>query len=315
MKTVSVIVPCYNEEEAAPIFYREFFRRTAEMDCRWELWFVDDGSTDGTLSVLKALRAQDPRVHYIGFSRNFGKESAMYAGLEAATGDYAAIMDADLQDPPELLPGMLTSIQEEGYDCVATRRVTRKGEPPIRSFFARQFYRLINRISKTEIVDGARDFRLMTRQMVDSILSLKEVSRFSKGIFSWVGYRTKWLEYENVERVAGETKWNFWKLFKYAVSGIINFSQVPLTIASWFGTTMTGFSFLVLAAIIVRKLIFDDPVPGWASTICVIIFIGGLQLFCLGIMGQYIAKTYMEVKQRPHYIIAESNKKDFTPIR
>ena len=213
MKTVSVIVPCYNEEEAAPIFYREFLKRTAEMDCQWEFWFVDDGSKDGTLAEFRALRAQDERVHFISFSRNFGKESAMYAGLEAATGDYVAIMDVDLQDPPELLPGMLQSIEKEGYDCVATRRVTRKGEPLIRSFFARQFYRLINRISKTEIVDGARDFRLMTSQMVDSILSLKEVSRFSKGIFSWVGYRTKWLEYENVERVAGETKWNFWKLF------------------------------------------------------------------------------------------------------
>ena len=224
MKTVSVIVPCYNEEEAAPIFYREFLKRTAEMDCQWEFWFVDDGSKDGTLAEFRALRAQDERVHFISFSRNFGKESAMYAGLEAATGDYVAIMDVDLQDPPELLPGMLQSIEEEGYDCVATRRVTRKGEPPIRSFFARQFYRLINRISKTEIVDGARDFRLMTRQMVDSILSLKEVSRFSKGIFSWVGYRTKWLEYENVERVAGETKWNFWKLFLYSIDGITAFS-------------------------------------------------------------------------------------------
>lgn len=305
MKTVSVIVPCYNEEEAAPIFYREFFRRTAEMDCRWELWFVDDGSTDGTLSVLKALRAQDPRVHYIGFSRNFGKESAMYAGLEAATGDYAAIMDADLQDPPELLPGMLTSIQEEGYDCVATRRVTRKGEPPIRSFFARQFYRLINRISKTEIVDGARDFRLMTRQMVDSILSLKEVSRFSKGIFSWVGYRTKWLEYENVERVAGETKWNFWKLFLYSIDGITAFSTAPLAIASITGVVFCGVSILLMLYFFIKTLIWGDPVAGFPAMICIILFLGGIQLFCVGILGQYLSKTYLETKRRPIYIARE----------
>ena len=305
MKTVSIIVPCYNEEEAAPIFYREFFRRTAEMDCRWELWFVDDGSTDGTLSVLKALRAQDPRVHYIGFSRNFGKESAMYAGLEAATGDYAAIMDADLQDPPELLPGMLTSIQEEGYDCVATRRVTRKGEPPIRSFFARQFYRLINRISKTEIVDGARDFRLMTRQMVDSILSLKEVSRFSKGIFSWVGYRTKWLEYENVERVAGETKWNFWKLFLYSIDGITAFSTAPLAIASITGVVFCGVSILLMLYFFIKTLIWGDPVAGFPAMICIILFLGGIQLFCVGILGQYLSKTYLETKRRPIYIARE----------
>ena len=305
MKTVSVIVPCYNEEEAAPIFYREFLRRTAEMDCQWEFWFVDDGSGDGTLSVLKALRAQDPRVHYIGFSRNFGKESAMYAGLEAATGDYAAIMDADLQDPPELLPGMLTSIQEEGYDCVATRRVTRKGEPPIRSFFARQFYRLINHISKTEIVDGARDFRLMTRQMVDSILSLKEVSRFSKGIFSWVGYRTKWLEYENVERVAGETKWNFWKLFLYSIDGITAFSTAPLAIASITGVVFCGVSILLMLYFFIKTLIWGDPVAGFPAMICIILFLGGIQLFCVGILGQYLSKTYLETKRRPIYIARE----------
>lgn len=305
MKTISVIVPCYNEEEAAPIFYREFFRRTAEMDCRWELWFVDDGSTDGTLAELRAMRSQDERVHFISFSRNFGKESAMYAGLEAATGDYVAIMDVDLQDPPELLPGMLTSIQEEGYDCVATRRVTRKGEPPIRSFFARQFYRLINRISKTEIVDGARDFRLMTRQMVDSILSLKEVSRFSKGIFSWVGYRTKWLEYENVERVAGETKWNFWKLFLYSIDGITAFSTAPLAIASITGVVFCGVSILLMLYFFIKTLIWGDPVAGFPAMICIILFLGGIQLFCVGILGQYLSKTYLETKRRPIYIARE----------
>ncbi len=305
MKTISVIVPCYNEEEAAPIFYREFFRRTAEMDCRWELWFVDDGSTDGTLAELRALRSQDERVHFISFSRNFGKESAMYAGLEAATGDYVAIMDVDLQDPPELLPGMLTSIQEEGYDCVASRRVTRKGEPPIRSFFARQFYRLINRISKTEIVDGARDFRLMTRQMVDSILSLKEVSRFSKGIFSWVGYRTKWLEYENVERVAGETKWNFWKLFLYSIDGITAFSTAPLAIASITGVVFCGVSILLMLYFFIKTLIWGDPVAGFPAMICIILFLGGIQLFCVGILGQYLSKTYLETKRRPIYIARE----------
>lgn len=305
MKTVSVIVPCYNEEEAAPIFYREFFRRTAEMDCQWELWFVDDGSTDGTLAELRALRSQDERVHFISFSRNFGKESAMYAGLEAATGDYVALMDVDLQDPPELLPGMLTSIQEEGYDCVATRRVTRKGEPPIRSFFARQFYRLINRISKTEIVDGARDFRLMTRQMVDSILSLKEVSRFSKGIFSWVGYRTKWLEYENVERVAGETKWNFWKLFLYSIDGITAFSTAPLAIASITGVVFCGVSILLMLYFFIKTLIWGDPVAGFPAMICIILFLGGIQLFCVGILGQYLSKTYLETKRRPIYIARE----------
>ena len=300
MKTVSVIVPCYNEEEAAPIFYREFLKRTAEMDCQGEFGFVDDGSKDGTLADFRALRA-----HFISFSRNFGKESAMYAGLEAATGDYVAIMDVDLQDPPEMLPGMLQSIEEEGYDCVATRRVTRKGEPPIRSFFARQFYRLINRISKTEIVDGARDFRLMTRQMVDSILSLKEVSRFSKGIFSWVGYRTKWLEYENVERVAGETKWNFWKLFLYSIDGITAFSTAPLAIASITGVVFCGVSILLLLYFFIKTLIWGDPVAGFPAMICIILFLGGIQLFCVGILGQYLSKTYLETKRRPIYIARE----------
>ena len=310
MKTVSVIVPCYNEEEAAPIFYREFLKRTAEMDCQWEFWFVDDGSKDGTLAEFRALRAQDERVHFISFSRNFGKESAMYAGLEAATGDYVAIMDVDLQDPPELLPGMLQSIEEEGYDCVATRRVTRKGEPPIRSFFARKFYQLINRISDADIVDGARDFRLMKREMVDAIVEMGEYNRFSKGIFGWIGFKTKWLPYKNVERVAGETKWSFFKLFKYSLDGIVNFSQAPLSIASVSGLILTAIAFFMILFVVIRRLIFGDPVAGWASTVCIILFIGGVQLLCMGIMGQYLAKTYLEVKNRPHFIISETNDKD-----
>ena len=311
---ISLIVPCYNEQEALPIFYEESTKVLAGMDCEYEFLFVNDGSKDATLSILKDLAERDEHVTYLSFSRNFGKEAAMYAGFTNAKGDYVAVMDADMQDPPALLPQMLALLTSGEYDSVATRRVNREGEPPIRSWFARKFYQIINRISDADIVDGARDFRLMKREMVDAIVEMGEYNRFSKGIFGWIGFRTYWLPYKNVERVAGETKWNFWKLFKYAVSGIINFSQVPLTIASWFGTAMTGFSFLTLLTIIIRKLIFDDPVQGWASIICVIIFIGGLQLFCLGIMGQYIAKTYMEVKHRPHYIISESNKKDFTPV-
>ena len=313
---ISIIVPCYNEEEMLPIFYEEIDRISKLMDfVIFEFIFVNDGSKDQTLNKLKELSSNDVRVHYFSFSRNFGKEAAMYAGFCNARGDYVAVMDADLQDPPSLLPEMLEKLESGEYDSVATRRVSRDGEPPIRSFFARKFYRLINKISDADIVDGARDFRLMKRSMVDAIVSMSEYNRFSKGIFGWIGFKTLWLPYKNIERVAGETKWNFWKLFKYAISGIINFSQAPLTIASWFGTSMTGVSFLALIVIVLRKLIFDDPVDGWASIICVIIFIGGLQLFCLGIMGQYIAKTYMEVKNRPHYIIAESNKKDFSPIR
>ena len=311
---ISLIIPCFNEEESLPLFYPEASSVLSEMDCDYEFIFVNDGSRDRTLEILKELSAKDPHVIYLSFSRNFGKEAAMYAGFCNARGDYVAVMDADLQDPPSLLPEMLEKLESGEYDSVATRRVSRDGEPPIRSFFARKFYQLINRISDADIVDGARDFRLMKRSMVDAIVSMSEYNRFSKGIFGWIGFRTLWLPYKNIERVAGETKWNFWKLFKYAISGIINFSQVPLSIASWFGITMTGFSFLSLLIIILRKLIFDDPVQGWASIVCVIIFIGGLQLFCLGIMGQYIAKTYMEVKHRPHYIISESNKKDLNPI-
>ena len=304
---LSLIVPCYNEQEALPVFYRETAKVLASMDCDCELLLINDGSRDDTLAVMKELAAADPRVLYFSFSRNFGKEAAMYAGFCNARGDYIAVMDADLQDPPSLLPEMLRILQSGQYDSVATRRADRAGEPPVRSWFARRFYSLINRISDADIVDGARDFRLMTREMKDAILSMSEYNRFSKGIFGWVGFRTYWMPFENVERVAGETKWNFWGLMKYAIDGIISFSQAPLDVASWFGILMTGFSFLMLIFIVLRRLIFGDPVAGWASTICVIIFIGGLQLFCLGIIGQYLAKTYMEVKNRPHYIISETN--------
>ncbi len=302
MPTLSVIIPCLNEQEAVPLFFEAFLRETAGMPVTFEFWFVDDGSTDDTLSVLERLRQKDARVHFISFSRNFGKESAMYAGMEASTGDYVAIMDVDLQDPPSLLPQMLDGITQDGYDCVATRRVTRQGEPKIRSFFARAFYRLINRISKTEIVDGARDYRLMTRQMVDSILSLKEVSRFSKGIFSWVGFRTKWLTYENVERVAGETKWSFWKLFLYSIDGIIGFSTAPLAIASVVGVLFCLIAFVLILFFFIKTLIWGDPVAGFPATICIVLLQGGIQLFCVGILGQYLSKTYLETKRRPLYI-------------
>jgi len=293
-----------------PIFYSEVTKVLQGMDHEYELIFVNDGSKDSTLQILRELGTEDIHVRYLSFSRNFGKEAAMYAGFCHAHGDFVAVMDADMQDPPALLPEMMMILESGEYDSVATRRVSRKGEPPIRSWFARRFYELINRISDADIVDGARDFRLMKRDMVDAIVSMSEYNRFSKGIFGWIGYKTYWMEYENVERVAGETKWNFWKLFKYAIDGIINFSQVPLSIASWFGLGMTAVAFLMTVFVFVRKLMFGDPVAGWASMVCIIIFIGGIQLFCLGIMGQYIAKTYMETKKRPHYILAETNIKD-----
>lgn len=273
---ISIIVPCYNEQEALPFFHEEISRVLKEIGEDYELLFVNDGSKDDTLKELKALSTKDPHVIYLSFSRNFGKEAAMYAGFCNAKGDYIAVMDADLQDPPALLPEMLKMLETDEYDSVATRRVSREGEPPIRSWFARRFYDIMNRISESDIVDGARDFRLMKKSMVDAIVAMGEYNRFSKGLFGWVGFRTYWMPYENVERVAGETKWNFWKLFKYAIDGIINFSHVPLSIASWFGTTMTFFSFLALAVIIIRRLIFGDPVAGWASIVCVVIFIGGI---------------------------------------
>ena len=304
---ISAIIPCYNEEEALPLFLPELQRVADTMDEPFEFLFIDDGSTDRTLELLRSFAARDSRVRYLSFSRNFGKEAAIYAGFQHARGDYAAVMDADLQDPPSLLPGMLELLQSGEYDSVATRRVSRSGEPPVRSFFARIFYRLINRISDVDIVDGARDFRLMKRCMVDAIVSMGEYNRFSKGIYGWVGFRTCWMPYENVERAAGKTKWSFWKLCKYAVDGIIGYSQAPLSIASWFGILMTAVSFLMIVFIIVRKLLFGDPVAGWASLICVVIFVGGVQLFCLGIMGQYLAKTYLETKRRPIYLIRETN--------
>ena len=312
---ISLIVPCYNEEEALPIFYRETKNVLETMPCEHEFVFINDGSRDRTLAVLKELAVQDGCVQYLSFSRNFGKEAAMYAGFCNVTGDYVAVMDADMQDPPALLPEMLDKLLTGEYDSVATCRVTRKGEPPIRSWFARLFYRMINRVSDADIVDGARDFRLMRREMVDAIVEMGEYNRFSKGIFGWIGFRTCWLPYENVNRVAGETKWNFWKLFKYAIDGIINFSQAPLAFASWFGMFMTVLSFVAVIFIIIRKLVFGDPVTGWASTACIITFIGGVQLFCMGIMGQYIAKTYLEVKKRPHYIVAESNMDEVKRIK
>ena len=312
---ISLIVPCYNEQEAIPIFYRETTAVMEKMAVDYEILFVNDGSKDNTLHVMKELAAQDPHVVYLSLSRNFGKEAAMYAGFCNAGGTFVAVMDADMQDPPSLLPEMMEILASGDYDSVATRRVTRAGEPPIRSWFARSFYKLINKISTADIVDGARDFRLMKRDMVDAIVAMGEYNRFSKGIFGWVGFRTYWLAYENVERVAGETKWNFWKLFKYAIEGIINFSQVPLSVASWSGIFMTFCAFLFLIFIVVRRLLFGDPVAGWASIVCIVIFIGGVQLLCLGVIGQYLARTYLETKHRPHFIIADTNGKNVTKIR
>lgn len=305
---LSLIVPCFNEQAALPLFYDEVTAVLNTMQCAYEILFVNDGSRDETLDILKEFAEKDEHVTYLSLSRNFGKEAAMYAGFCNASGDYVAVMDADMQDPPALLPEMVKMLETGDYDSVATRRVNREGEPPIRSWFARRFYKLINRISDADIVDGARDFRLMKREMVDAIVAMGEYNRFSKGIFGWIGFKTYWLPYQNVERVAGETKWNFWKLLKYAFDGIINFSEVPLSIASWSGIGMAFVASIMLVVIIVRRLCFGDPVAGWASTMCVIVFIGAIQLFCIGIMGQYLAKTYNETKKRPHYIISESNK-------
>ena len=310
MDKISVVVSCYNEEESLPLFYKEMERVRKEdfQDVEFEYIFVNDGSKDNTLKEIKNLRENDSKVRYISFSRNFGKEAAMFAGLEAAEGDYVTLMDADLQDPPSLLRQMYDYIKNDGYDCIGTRRVTRKGEPPIRSFFARIFYKLINKMSKVEMVDGARDYRLMTRQMVDAILQLKEYNRYSKGLFSFVGFNTKWIEYENIERVAGETKWSFWKLFKYAIEGITAFSTTPLIISSVIGLLFCLISFLLIIFIIIRTLIYGDPTSGWPSMVCIIFFVSGVQLFSLGIIGQYLSKTYLEVKQRPIYIVKETEK-------
>lgn len=307
MSLLSVIVPCYNEEESVELFFDELMKNKPffeENDLQVEVLYIDDGSVDKTVAEVKKLKQRDDCVRLISFSRNFGKEAAMFAGLEHAKGDYVVIMDVDLQDPPSLLPEMFGYLQE-GYDSVATRRVTRKGEPPIRSFFARCFYKLMKKISKTEMMDGARDYRLMTRTMVDAILSMREYNRFTKGIFGWVGFRTKWLEYENVERARGETKWNFWKLFVYSLDGITAFSTVPLMFASLVGVLFCVLAFCMVVFVIVRKLIFGDPVSGWPSLVCIMLFLSGVQFFCTGILGQYLAKTYMEVKRRPIYVVRE----------
>lgn len=315
MKKVSLIIPCFNEADGLPEFDKEINKIVSGLsDNCFEIIYVDDGSTDNTLQTIRKFSKEQEAVKYISFSRNFGKEAAMYAGFCNATGDYVAVMDADLQDPPALLPDMLKILESGEYDSVATRRVSRKGEPVIRSFCARQFYKLINRISDADIVDGARDYRLMTRDMTDAIVALGERNRFSKGIYGWIGYRTYWYPYENVQRIAGETKWSFWKLLKYSIQGIVDFSDAPLAVASWFGISCTGISFLALLFIIIRRLVFGDPVAGWASTVCIIVFIGGIQLFCLGVIGQYIGRTYTETKRRPHYIISDSSEKDIEKI-
>ena len=307
---ISLVVPSYNEEEAMPLFYKEAARVAAGMErshgAEFEFIFVDDGSKDKTLQVARRLHDQDPRVRYVSFSRNFGKEAAIYAGLKAAKGDYVATLDADLQDPPALLPQMLDALLTGDYDCAATRRTTRQGEPPVRSWFARKFYRIINRLSDTEIVDGARDYRLMSRKMVDAVLAMAEYNRFSKGIFSWVGFSTKWFDYENVERVAGKTKWNFWGLFKYSIEGIVGFSTAPLVMAAGAGVVFCLAAFVGILFVVVRALIFGDPTSGWPSMVCIMLLCSGVQLFCLGIVGEYLAKTYLEVKHRPIYIEKET---------
>lgn len=307
MVRISIVVPCYNEEAALPLFYQEVCRVAGEMaPVEFEFLFVDDGSRDGTLPLLRQLAARDARVRFLSFSRNFGKEAGMLAGLQHAQGDFVALMDADLQDPPALLPELYRAVTEEGYDCAATCRTTRRGEPPIRSFFAKLFYKIINRISDADIVDGARDYRLMRRSVVDAILSLGEYNRFSKGIFGWVGFHTKWVPYENVERAAGETKWSFWKLLLYSLEGIVAFSTAPLAIASVLGALLCCGSAVAIVVIVCKTLLFGDPVDGWPSMMCVLLFFSGVQLFCTGILGQYLAKTYLETKRRPVYLVRET---------
>ena len=303
---ISIVIPCFNEEEAIPIFYEETLKVLKTMPLSsFEFVFIDDGSSDRTLEVLKEISAKDKSVHFVSFSRNFGKEAALYAGLSKTNGDFISVMDVDLQDPPSLLPQMLEAILKEGYDCAATRRVTRKNEPPVRSFFARKFYKIMGKLSDVPVVDGARDFRLMTKKYKDAVLSLLERNRFTKGIFPWVGFKTKWFAYENVERVAGKTKWSFWKLFLYSIDGIIGFSTKPLAFSAVAGILSLAVSFVLIILIAIRRLVFGDPVQGWASLVCFITFFSGLQLFCTGISGLYISKIYTEVKQRPIYIIKE----------
>lgn len=307
MYKLSLVVPCYNEEEALPPFLEEVRKVMQTLPCRYEVILVDDGSKDKTLEMMRNYSREDEKLRYLSFSRNFGKESAILAGLKAATGDYVAVMDADLQDPPSLLPEMIKIIREQGYDCAGTRRVTREGEPPIRSLFARLFYFVINCISATKLVDGARDFKLMRRAVVDAIISMPEYNRFSKGLYEWVGFRTKWLEYENIKRVAGETKWSFFKLMSYSFEGIISFSVKPLFLASFVGILFTFFSCIAIVVLSIRQYIFHSSVSGWTSQVCIALLLSGVQLLCLGILGSYLSRTYLEVKQRPLFIIAESS--------
>lgn len=306
---LSIVVPCYNEEEAVPIFYKECQKVISSLNLakeqQVEYVFVDDGSKDKTLEIIKSLKKNDSNVHFVSFSRNFGKESALYAGLLKSTGEYVSVMDVDLQDPPSLIPQMLQAVLNEGYDCAATRRTTRKNEPVVRSFFSRIFYKIMGRLSNVEVVDGARDFRVMARKYVNAVLSLSERNRFTKGIFPWIGFKTKWFEYENIQRVAGKTKWNFGKLFLYSIDGIISFSTKPLALSAILGILTIFISFGLIIFLILRKMIFGDPVQGWASTVCIIILIGGIQLFTTGILGLYLSKIYIEIKQRPIYIAKE----------
>ena len=311
MNKISIVVPCYNEEEAIALFYEEINKTSKEIkDYDFEFIFVNDGSKDNSASIMKELAKKDKRVKFIDFSRNFGKEAAMYAGLELSSGDYITTMDVDLQDPPSLLPEMIKGITEEGYDCVATKSTSRNGYSFLRKTFTRWFYKIIAKISKTEMVAGARDYRLMTRQMVNAIINMKEYNRYSKGLFSFVGFKTKWIEFENQERVAGTTKWNFWKLFSYAIDGIVGFSTAPLIVSSIIGVLFCLISFILIIFIIVKTLIFGDPTSGWPSLACIIFFVSGIQLFCIGIIGQYLSKVYLEVKNRPIYIIKDTNIKD-----
>ena len=315
MKLLSIIVPCFNEEQTIMLFYHEIKKVMLPSDMDFEILFVDDGSSDGTINLIKELAKKDACVKYLSFARNFGKESAMYAGLCNAKGDYVTVMDADLQDPPSLLPKMIAMLESGEYDSVATRRIDRKGDPQIRSWFAKGFYRLFNKCSDMKIVEGARDYRLMSRQMVDAVIAMGEYNRFSKGIYAWVGFRTYWMTYENAPRAVGDTKWGFWKLMRYAFDSITNFSDAPLKVASLIGSMMAIFSFFAMIFIVVRKLMYGDPVSGWASTICIMVFIGGIQLAVLGLIGEYVAKTYMETKNRPHFIVADSNIEDLRKIR
>lgn len=311
MKKISIVVPCYNEEEAIPLFYEEINKTSKEIkDYDFEFIFVNDGSKDNSALIMKELAKKDKRVKFIDFSRNFGKEAAMYAGLELSSGDFITTMDVDLQDPPSLLPEMIKGITEEGYDCVATKSTSRNGYSFLRKIFTRWFYRIIAKISKTEMVAGARDYRLMTRQMVNAIINMKEYNRYSKGLFSFVGFKTKWIEFENQERIAGTTKWSFWKLFSYAIDGIVGFSTAPLIVSSIIGVLFCLISFIIILFIIIRTLIFGDPTSGWPSLACIIFFVSGVQLFCIGIIGQYLSKVYLEVKNRPIYIIKDTNIKD-----